>query len=276
MAITTVIGDYDVDLTVTFTPGTSGHALTIDGTVTKLSNTTFGGPPGGLSLNTVAGYGPPLGAIPPDSIVMMLDGSATGTSQTRFGAGVGRPFMATGDVEIVGFPRVLDETTNQAGAFSSSQLLGNLDAGIVAVSAIMTFHVNDIGASISVPASVIVGNPSYPVSASVAALHFEPHFECYDAEIGEEFEFRAVKLVDQFAKATEKLGVITRICTPVSKNGEKIPNPKLHLVCYEILEGHEVFETVETTNQFDTQKMKVLRARELCVPSLKKHLEPEK
>ena len=99
----------------------------------------------------------------------------------------------------------------------------------------------------------------------------EPHFECYSVDKHTpRQDYTPVLLKDQFDSVEARLGDIVRICTPVSKNGERIPDPDLHLVCYEIEEGHDVSQAVLATNQFGKIKMKVRQAKELCVPSKKR------
>jgi hypothetical protein len=101
-----------------------------------------------------------------------------------------------------------------------------------------------------------------------------PHFQCYRVDRPTpESEDRVVKLRDQFGKTEAKLGRITRICTPVDKNGEGIPDEDLHLVCYEITNPQDARRPVSTTNQFGRAKMYVRESEELCVPSGKRELE---
>ena len=72
---------------------------------------------------------------------------------------------------------------------------------------------------------------------------------------------------------SSRLGKITQICTPVGVNGEPVPDPRLHLVCYELLEKHDPRRPVATTNRFGKSKMVVRESQELCVPSTKELLE---
>lgn len=101
----------------------------------------------------------------------------------------------------------------------------------------------------------------------------QPHFQCYrvDKATAQPKE-RVAALEDQFGLIKTRLGKITQICTPVSKNREGIPNNDMHLVCYEILDKHDPRQAVLTTNQFGNAKMNVRKAEELCVPSTKKPL----
>ncbi len=80
-------------------------------------------------------------------------------------------------------------------------------------------------------------------------------------------------LQDQFDLVKTRLGRITKICTPVSKNDEGIPDKDLHFVCYKILDQHDPRQPVLTTNQFGNARMYVRESEELCVPSTKKELD---
>jgi hypothetical protein len=102
----------------------------------------------------------------------------------------------------------------------------------------------------------------------------QPYFECYRVErpTPQSERLRAA-LEDQFGSFKTRLGRITKICTPVSKNGEGIPDKDLHLVCYQILDLHDAQRPVITTNQFGLAKMYVRESQELCVPSTKKMLD---
>jgi hypothetical protein len=100
-----------------------------------------------------------------------------------------------------------------------------------------------------------------------------PHFQCYDVDDpSQELEGLVVTLEDQFGTSRTKLGRIKQICTPVSKNGEGIPDNRLHLVCYQVLNPRDPKQPVQTTNQFGRAKMYVRESQELCVPSIKRKL----
>ncbi len=111
-------------------------------------------------------------------------------------------------------------------------------------------------------------------ATTISALDEQPHFECYRVDKPtRQSEKLVVRLEDQFDFVKTRLGQITKICTPVSKNGEGIPDKELHLVCYEILNPHDPRQPVLTTNQFGKAKMYVRESQELCVPSTKKKLD---
>ena len=111
-------------------------------------------------------------------------------------------------------------------------------------------------------------------NATPVGSHDEhPHFQCYRVDDpSKETEDLTATLEDQFGFTKTKLGRITQICTPVNKNGEGIPDKRLHLVCYEILNPSDPGQPVQTANQFGRAKMYVRESQELCVPSTKRIL----
>lgn len=101
-----------------------------------------------------------------------------------------------------------------------------------------------------------------------------PHFQCYRVDDpSHRSENLIATLEDQFGASRTKLGRITQICTPVSKNGEGIPDKRLHLVCYKVLDPRDPRQPVEASNQFGQAKMYVRESQELCVPSVKRSLK---
>lgn len=261
-----VVGEYTVVMGVAYASGPTGMAVGMTGTVTRLI-------PGnnGLLIIADAGWGTPL---PAGSGDLNLVGASTGTSKVQVGGAAGFPAGTTPaeDLRYVGFPQIIDEGTNGAGPFSAALLGQPVQAGAVAVQMQTTFHLNVVGDFTTIPSGVgLAPVGSTPPTPDTAAAGGKPHFECYSVdEHYPQKKYRDVKLADQFAKVKKKIGKITRICTPVDKNEEGIPDPKLHLVCYEILKGHDPNRPVETTNQFGRTAMDVRKAQELCVPSTKK------
>lgn len=263
------IGDYDVDITVTFVPGLTGHALTTDAIVTRTTAGT-----GGIMVWADGGLGPALGLLPIPSIALHLEGMSTGTSRTEQGGGLGYVATPAQDLNFVGIRRTIVENTLEGiSTFDSVEVAQEFVAGAVAVTSITAFHINKVGVITTVPGGVTAGNPTLPHLIGLGGMRFEPHFECYSVNNYTKLENTVVTLEDQFDGVKVRLGDIKRICTPVSKNGEKIPDPDLHLVCYEIKKGHDAKQPVLATNQFGKAKMNVRHARELCVPSTKELLE---
>ena len=267
-----VVGEYTVVMAVAYVSVPTGMAVGMGGMVTRTS-------PGnnGLSIIADAGWGTPL---PAGSGDLNLVGASTGTSKVQVGGAAGFPAGTTPaeDLRYVGFPQIIDEGTNGAGPFSAALLGQPVQAGAVAVHMQTTFHLNVVGDFTGIPSGVglapVGGTPPTP---DMAAAGGKPHFECYSVdEHYPQEKYRDVKLKDQFAKVKTKIGKITRICTPVDKNEEGVPDPKLHLVCYEILKGHDPNRLVQTSNQFGKTTMDVRKAQELCVPSTKKLIDKKR
>lgn len=94
------------------------------------------------------------------------------------------------------------------------------------------------------------------------------HYLCYRVKKGESKRLE-VKLRDQFGETRAVVLKPVYLLVPVSKNGERIIDPKLHLVCYEIKTKQRVEGWVEVKNQFGKQRLYVEDANMLCVPSEK-------
>ncbi|MCX6584032.1 MAG: hypothetical protein NT166_27985 [Candidatus Aminicenantes bacterium] len=115
-----------------------------------------------------------------------------------------------------------------------------------------------------VPTEKIEPNSSFPKEFN--------HFKCYEV-LKYEFKPCEVKLQDQFYE--KPLPVVVKkpmyFCNPVSKNNEKIFNPKYHLACYYIDSPQEPTtpRTIKIKNQFGDNKLVVQKGPLLCVPSLK-------
>lgn len=95
------------------------------------------------------------------------------------------------------------------------------------------------------------------------------HFKCYSVE-GENLN-QTVNLVDQFGNVTTSVRVPKLLCNPADKNGEGIPNPLAHLVCYTIKDLTHPPQTpdVLVNNQFGEAQLDVIKSQLLCVPSTK-------
>ena len=94
------------------------------------------------------------------------------------------------------------------------------------------------------------------------------------------FEPQEVTLSDQFG---DSIGLVKKpksLCAPVDKNGEGIRNAEVHLTCYEIkkVKGEPRLRPLDVevvvNNQFgDEQFLNVKKAKTVCVPSQKEHVE---
>jgi hypothetical protein len=94
------------------------------------------------------------------------------------------------------------------------------------------------------------------------------------------FEPRTVTVVDQFKT---KEAIVTKpiaLCNPVDKNGEGVPDPSCHLVCYRLVDTVPPRMTprdVSVTDQFGTMDLRAIsgtcrKLGVLCVPSAKTEL----
>jgi len=102
------------------------------------------------------------------------------------------------------------------------------------------------------------------------------HFKCYDAKESkktDKFDKLTVTVDDPNFEITQEFEVKKpkMLCVPVDKNGEGLVAEENNLTCYDVkkLKGADKFEkrNVFTNNQFDPEKLKVEKQKELCVPS---------
>jgi hypothetical protein len=108
------------------------------------------------------------------------------------------------------------------------------------------------------------------------------HFKCYDVRStsGDRFEPRMVTVADQFETKEAILEKPISLCNPVDKNGEGVPDPGCHLVCYRLQDpARPIMEPrpVTVTDQFGTLDLLAIsgscrRVGVLCVPSTKTEL----
>ena len=99
------------------------------------------------------------------------------------------------------------------------------------------------------------------------------HYKCYDIYYYSPFNPQPITLRDQFGY-TKGWAVVPRLlCNPVSKNDEPVPNPEVHLVCYEIIEDVPLPpHRVVTYDQWGKLELKEEKARYLCNPARKSEL----
>ena len=100
------------------------------------------------------------------------------------------------------------------------------------------------------------------------------HFKCYDVK--GRSDRRDVVLTDQFGEERGIARNPVRLCNPVEKEHEGAtfplvspPSQLRHLVCYELKTEQNVKRTVLTRTQFGLERVRVDKARLLCVPSEK-------
>jgi hypothetical protein len=98
------------------------------------------------------------------------------------------------------------------------------------------------------------------------------HYQCYSIRDSSGKPLQTdLTLKDQFRADKAATVRATLFCNPVDKNGEGIPQPKVHLVCYTIKVATPDKNTyhVKTTNQLETNDYYVSGPQLICVPSLK-------
>lgn len=113
-----------------------------------------------------------------------------------------------------------------------------------------------------------------PVGAAAPTpLNSQNHYKCYDIVSSEPFHPIDASLRDQFGITGAVVIRPVFHCNPVNKNGEGIPYPDVHLLCYEIQDSPFLgLWDLRIENQFGRLRIKTERARLLCVPSYKFHL----
>ena len=84
-------------------------------------------------------------------------------------------------------------------------------------------------------------------------------------------------LKDQFGTRPAKTVRLVMICNPVRKQRgstvTKIRRPREHLACYSITETRRMLaRRVVLRNQFERPRLRAVRIRWLCLPSLKQDL----
>jgi hypothetical protein len=97
------------------------------------------------------------------------------------------------------------------------------------------------------------------------------HYVCYRVDPTSSFAARKVKLSDQFARSVDVVVSARTLCAPTSKNGSRILQPKVHLLCY-LLKSARKGRTVLLRDQFGLLKAAVGLRNLLCFPSTKRLL----
>ena len=119
------------------------------------------------------------------------------------------------------------------------------------------------------------------------------HYRCYRVVQAEPNRSRFLTLTDQFGTAVVVAGQLMRLCTPVSKNNERVSAPLGHLACYLIqdtsrpktflgnfigvIKGpkkRRAAHAVMVRNQFGVQRMTTVKEDSVCVPSRKTVISP--
>ena len=100
------------------------------------------------------------------------------------------------------------------------------------------------------------------------------HYQCYDTVDWGKLPEGGYTVADQFRKNKVKIVRPLFLCNPVDKNGEGIPAPEVHLLCYETVPADPDKETysVAVGNQVEDNRYTVRNPHILCVPSKKERL----
>jgi hypothetical protein len=96
------------------------------------------------------------------------------------------------------------------------------------------------------------------------------HFECFTTR-GGLARASNIAIEDEFGTMMVDVKRPSQLCVPINKNGEGIPDPADHLMCYEVrLTTSSPFTAagaVFVDNQFGPDTFEAFRPRELCVPA---------
>lgn len=133
-----------------------------------------------------------------------------------------------------------------------------------------------VGLGAALAAAIVLALPSGTVAESHGDMEMKAnHFKCYQVLDWGKWEPKAVTLKDQFGASEARVMVPYQLCNPVDKNGEGIPNPKYHLVCYQIHDDPQGntprVKEVTVWNQFQEGQLWVGSANQICVPSKKQY-----
>jgi hypothetical protein len=118
--------------------------------------------------------------------------------------------------------------------------------------------------SLCLPASKRVGTV-----APTAVPRNLDHFVCYRIDPGRSFDRRNVRVRDQFGTFTDAVLAPKTLCVPTRKNGSKLVQPRVHLVCYSVKSGARGRRAL-LRDQFGVLRSSPTVRNLLCVPSLKR------
>ena len=101
------------------------------------------------------------------------------------------------------------------------------------------------------------------------------HYLCYDVE---PYDIAAgIVARDQFQSKKFEVLRARYLCNPVEKtHNEKVSeivDRDNHIMCYEVMPHNQVNRKVLTNDQFGLNSQKVIQTEEICVPTIKTHLE---
>ena len=102
------------------------------------------------------------------------------------------------------------------------------------------------------------------------------HYLCYDLE---PYDVNTAVLTrDQFQSRQFEVIRARYLCNPVQKTHDgkvsEIIDRDNHIMCYEVIPHNPVNRKVLTHNQFGIKLLNAVRTEEICVPTVKTHLQP--
>jgi hypothetical protein len=95
------------------------------------------------------------------------------------------------------------------------------------------------------------------------------HFVCYRIDPTRGFDRRKARVRDQFGSFTDAILAPKTLCVPTRKNGSKLVQPRVHLVCYSVKSGARGRRAL-LRDQFGVLRSSPTVRNFLCVPSLKR------
>lgn len=101
------------------------------------------------------------------------------------------------------------------------------------------------------------------------------HYQCYLVKPLRALRPRRVVLLDQFGKSRPTAVRLRSLCAPTRKNTVLVRNKRDHLACYE-LRSTEPFRVRKAAivNQFERNVVAVVTPQMLCLPSIKRVVNP--
>lgn len=148
ITINQTIGDYRLNVIITYAVDGAGMGVTIEGTARRTSAGA-----GGITIRADGGTNV---TVPASSGSLVLIGDVTGPSHVQLGGAAG--FRHTsGDVVFVSFLVTCDELLFDPGPFECTHDSIPVDPGAVAATNITVLHVTNVGDIIDIPSTTGVG-----------------------------------------------------------------------------------------------------------------------
>ena len=206
------IGEYDVAITVSLAAGPAGIGITITGTATR----STAGTQGLLVEGGVDGSATSL--VPVPSVALVLDGTATGTSRTQLGGGLGYPTSGgpgtpAGDVLYTPINVGIDELTFGRGPSILRRLLSHSGQALSRPSPTsLSRQRPPASPSPSRAASSSATRPFLHLLVRRGGRNLKPHFECYSVDKHPAAGLHRCDSQGSVDSVEARLGDIVRIC----------------------------------------------------------------